>query len=60
MLALAGIFALGVALAATPGGQAFYSLLGARLDDIYSWVQGWFVDARPEALPISWQEPTLS
>jgi uncharacterized membrane-anchored protein len=55
VLALAGLFALGVALAATPGGQAFYSLVGARTDDIVSWVKGWFVDARPEALTTYWQ-----
>jgi uncharacterized membrane-anchored protein len=49
VLALAGLFALAVALAATPAGQATYSLVGARLDDVVSWVKSWFVDARPEA-----------
>lgn len=51
VLILAGLVALGVALAATPGGQAFFSLIGARLDDVVSWVTGWFVDAPPEACP---------
>ncbi|MFI7589358.1 putative cytokinetic ring protein SteA [Spongisporangium articulatum] len=50
VLALAGLFALGVALAATAAGQAFYALIGARTDDIVSWVKSWFVDAQPEAL----------
>jgi uncharacterized membrane-anchored protein len=50
VLAAAGLFALLVALAATPAGQATYALLGARLDDIVSWIRGWFVDAPPEAL----------
>jgi uncharacterized membrane-anchored protein len=55
LLAAAGLFALGVALAATEGGQAAYSLIGARLDDLVSWVKGWFVDAKPEALSTYWQ-----
>jgi uncharacterized membrane-anchored protein len=55
VLAVAGLFALGVALAATPGGQTFYALLGARTDDIVSWVRGWFVDAQPEALSTYWR-----
>jgi uncharacterized membrane-anchored protein len=55
LLAVAGLFALGVALAATDGGQAAYSLVGARLDDLVSWVKGWFVDAKPEALSTYWQ-----
>ena len=50
VLLLAGLFALGVALAATPLGQALYSLIGARIDDIVSWVRGWFTNAPPEAL----------
>jgi uncharacterized membrane-anchored protein len=49
VLALAGLFALAVALAATPGGQAAYSIVGAWLDDLVSWVRSWFVDATPEA-----------
>jgi uncharacterized membrane-anchored protein len=56
LLALSGLFALGVALAATDGGQAVYSLIGARLDDVVSWVKSWFVDAKPEALSTYWQE----
>jgi uncharacterized membrane-anchored protein len=50
VLALAGLFALAVALAATQAGQTVYSLLGARVDDIVSWVRGLFTDAPPEAL----------
>jgi uncharacterized membrane-anchored protein len=50
LLAIAGLVALGAALAATPGGQTFYGLLGARFDDLLSWVTGFFVDPRPEAL----------
>jgi uncharacterized membrane-anchored protein len=50
LLAVAGLVALGAALAATPGGQTFYGLLGARLDVLLSWVTGFFVDPRPEAL----------
>lgn len=50
VLLLAGLFAVAVALAATPLGQALYSLLGARLDDILSWVRGWFTNAPPEAM----------
>jgi uncharacterized membrane-anchored protein len=49
ILGLAGLFALLVALAATPAGQATYALMGARLDDLWSWVTSWFVDAPPEA-----------
>jgi uncharacterized membrane-anchored protein len=55
LLMMAGLFALGVALAATDGGQAAYSLIGARIDDIVSWVKSWFVDAQPEALTTYWQ-----
>jgi uncharacterized membrane-anchored protein len=53
VLVLAGLVALGVALAATPSGQTFYSLVGARFDDVISWVTGWFVEAPPEALGTS-------
>jgi uncharacterized membrane-anchored protein len=53
ILALAGLFALVVALAATPAGQTTFGLVGARLDDLWSWVTSWFVDAPPEALS-SW------
>jgi uncharacterized membrane-anchored protein len=55
VLALAGLFALLVALAVTPAGQASYALLGARLDDVWSWVTSWFVDAPPEALAPGWR-----
>ena len=50
VLMVAGIFALGVAMAATSGGQAVYALIGARVDDVVTWVKGWFVDAQPEAM----------
>jgi uncharacterized membrane-anchored protein len=50
LLAIAGLVALCAALAATPAGQTFYGLLGARLDDVLSWITGFFVDPRPEAL----------
>lgn len=50
VLLIAGLIALAVALAATPGGQTFYSLIGARGDDVFSWFRDWFVDAPPEAL----------
>jgi uncharacterized membrane-anchored protein len=55
VLALAGLFALGVAMAATDGGQTAYGLIGARLDDLVSWVKGWFVDAKPEGLSTYWR-----
>ena len=55
VLALAGLFALAVALAATDVGQTFYSLLGARLDDVVSWLKGWFVAAKPESLATYFQ-----
>ena len=50
LLAVAGLVAFCAALAATPAGQTFYGLLAARLDDVLSWVTGFFVDPRPEAL----------
>jgi uncharacterized membrane-anchored protein len=50
VLALAGLFALAVALAATQAGQTMFSLFGARLDDIISWVRSLVTDAPPEAL----------
>jgi uncharacterized membrane-anchored protein len=49
VLALAGLLAVAVALWVTPGGQLFYSLMGARIDDIWSWVSSFFVSAPPEA-----------
>jgi uncharacterized membrane-anchored protein len=50
VLALAGLLAVAVALAATQAGQTVYSLIGARIDDLVSWVTGWFGQAPPEAL----------
>ena len=58
LLAVAGLVALGAALAATPAGQTFYGLLGARFDDIVSWVTGFFVEPRPEALAFSLRWPS--
>ncbi|GEL93349.1 putative cytokinetic ring protein SteA [Cellulomonas composti] len=42
LLVLAGLLALGVALASTAAGQTFFGLLGARVDDFTSWVSGIF------------------
>ncbi|MFN8076387.1 MAG: putative cytokinetic ring protein SteA [Kineosporiaceae bacterium] len=50
ILALSGLVALGVAMAVTPGGQTIYSLIGARMDDVVSWVRGLVTDSPPEAL----------
>ncbi|TDE90289.1 hypothetical protein EXU48_17585 [Occultella glacieicola] len=41
-LILAGLAALIAAMAATPAGQAFFGLVLARFDDIWSWVRGLF------------------
>jgi uncharacterized membrane-anchored protein len=41
-LILAGLAALIVALASTPAGQAFFGILLARFDDIWSWIRGLF------------------
>ncbi|OLT19787.1 thiamin pyrophosphokinase [Ornithinimicrobium sp. CNJ-824] len=41
-LVLAGITALLVALAATPGGRAFFGVLAVRWDDVWAWVEGLF------------------
>ena len=49
LLAVAGLVAIGAALAATTAGQAFYEILAARLDVLVSWVTGWFTQPRPEA-----------
>jgi len=38
LLVLAGLLALGVALAVTPAGQTFFGLVAARFDDWFSWV----------------------
>jgi len=48
LLAVAGILALGVALWATPGGQALFQIVGARLDDLLSWFTALFA-AYPES-----------
>ena len=50
VLALAGLLAVAVALWVTPGGQIFYSLIGARLDDLWSWLASFFLSAPPEAM----------
>ncbi|WP_426595415.1 putative cytokinetic ring protein SteA [Cellulomonas sp. McL0617] len=42
LLVLAGLLALGVALASTAAGQTMIGLLGARVDDMTSWVRGLF------------------
>jgi uncharacterized membrane-anchored protein len=57
LLAVAGLVALAVALAATTGGQAFYELLAARVDVLVSWVTGWFTEPRPEALAPAFRWP---
>lgn len=42
LLVLAGLLALGVALASTAAGQTMIGLIGARIDDMTSWVRGLF------------------
>jgi uncharacterized membrane-anchored protein len=49
VLVAAGLLALGVAMASTPAGQTFYSLVGARFDDVISAIRSWLVEAPPEA-----------
>ena len=41
-LALAGLLAVVVALAATPGGRAVLGVLAVRWDDVRAWVEGLF------------------
>lgn len=41
-LVLAGLLALVVALAATPGGRAFFGVLAVRWDDLWAWFEGMF------------------
>jgi uncharacterized membrane-anchored protein len=41
-LALAGLLALVTALAATPGGRAFFGVLAVRWDDVWAWIEGLF------------------
>lgn len=40
LLVIAGFIALFAAMVATPGGSAALQLLGARWDDLWSWLQG--------------------
>jgi len=42
LLVVAGLLALGVALAVTPAGQTFFGLVGARVDDLVSWFSSLF------------------
>ncbi len=49
VLILSGLLAVLVALYSTPGGQAIFSLIGARLDDLLSGVTTLFVASPPEA-----------
>lgn len=48
LLAVTGLLALAVALWATPGGQALFQILGARMDDLLSWFTSLFA-AYPES-----------
>ena len=41
-LVLAGLFALLVALAVTPGGRALLGVLAVRWDDVWAWIEGLF------------------
>jgi uncharacterized membrane-anchored protein len=50
VLVVAGLLALTVALYVTGTLPAVAAVVGARLDDLLSWMRGWFVDAKPEAL----------
>ena len=50
VLVFAGLFALAAAMDTTQLGQVGYQLLATRVDGVLSWLRGWFVDARPEAL----------
>jgi uncharacterized membrane-anchored protein len=49
LLAVAGLVALCAALAATTAGQTVLELIAARLDQLMSWVSGFFTQPRPEA-----------
>ncbi|ROS74296.1 putative cytokinetic ring protein SteA [Cellulomonas sp. PhB143] len=42
LLSLAGLFAVVMALMATAAGQTFFGIVGARLDDLWSWVGSLF------------------
>jgi len=48
-LLFAGLLAVAVALGVTQAGQVFYTLVGARLDDLWSWITSFFVSAPLEA-----------
>ena len=50
VLLFAALLALAVALDTTQLGQVGYQLLATRADGVLSWMRGWFMDARPEAL----------
>ncbi len=50
VLMLAGLLAVGVALATTDGGQLFYALVRARFADLWASVSSLFTDPPPEAL----------
>ena len=49
LLAVAGLVALCAALAATSAGQTVLELVGVRVDELVSWVSGFFTEPRPEA-----------
>jgi uncharacterized membrane-anchored protein len=42
LMLFVGMFALFVALSATPAGTATLQLVAARWDDVWSWILGWF------------------
>ena len=46
LLVLAGLLALGVALASTAAGQTLFGLVGARVDDLLSWFGSLFGGSR--------------
>jgi uncharacterized membrane-anchored protein len=52
LLAVAGLVALLAALAATTAGQTLLELVGARVDELLSWVSGFFTQPRPEAFAL--------
>jgi len=42
LLSLAGLVAVGVALWSTAAGQTFFGIVGARFDDLWSWIGSLF------------------
>jgi uncharacterized membrane-anchored protein len=42
LVVLAGLVALGVAVAATPMGEEWWSAIGGALSDVLDWIQGLF------------------